>query len=107
MGIIGEPYFDVNFNEVFYLTDTGRRWDGYKFSVRDKVPQQEQWVKQSLVFRSTDDLILAAHNNKLPNKMMITIHPQRWSNMPLPWLMEWGSHNLKNIVKYFLIHLNH
>jgi len=24
-GIIGEPYFDVNFEEVLYLTDTGRR----------------------------------------------------------------------------------
>ena len=36
-GIIGEPYFDINFNDVFYLTDTGRRWDGDKVSVRDKV----------------------------------------------------------------------
>ncbi len=36
-GIVGEPYFDINFNEVFYLTDTGRRWDGEKVSVRDKV----------------------------------------------------------------------
>ena len=27
-GITGEPYFDVDFNKVFYLTDTGRRWDG-------------------------------------------------------------------------------
>ena len=26
-GIIVEPYFDVDFDEVFYLTDTGRRWD--------------------------------------------------------------------------------
>jgi len=26
-GIIAEPYFDVDFNEVLYLTDTGRRWD--------------------------------------------------------------------------------
>ena len=24
-GIIGEPYFDIDFNKVFYLTDTGRR----------------------------------------------------------------------------------
>jgi|ERR1035437_5345325 hypothetical protein len=31
--IIGEPYFDVDFNKVFYLTDTGRRWDGEKVSV--------------------------------------------------------------------------
>jgi len=34
--IIAEPYFDLNFNEIFYLTDTGRRWDGDKFNVRDK-----------------------------------------------------------------------
>jgi hypothetical protein len=56
-GIIGEPYFDVNFDEVFYLTDTGRRWDGWKVSVRDKVPQQEDWVRKGLVFRSTGDII--------------------------------------------------
>ncbi|MDB2495385.1 hypothetical protein N9X07_04285, partial [Flavobacteriaceae bacterium] len=35
LGIIGEPYYDVNFDEVFYLTDTGRRWDGWKVSIRD------------------------------------------------------------------------
>ena len=26
-GIIGEAYFDIDFGEVLYLTDTGRRWD--------------------------------------------------------------------------------
>ena len=36
-GIIAEPSFDVDFEEVFYLTDTGRRWDGDSVSVRDKV----------------------------------------------------------------------
>ena len=36
-GIIGTPYFNVDFNNVFYLTDTGRRWDGQNVSVRDKV----------------------------------------------------------------------
>lgn len=35
--IIGELYFDLDFDEVFYLIDIGRRWDGYKVSVRDKV----------------------------------------------------------------------
>ena len=24
-GIIGEPYFDINFEEVLYLTDTGQK----------------------------------------------------------------------------------
>jgi len=26
-GIIGEPYFDIDFSEVLYLTDTGRKWN--------------------------------------------------------------------------------
>ncbi len=37
LGIIAEPYFDVDFGEVLYLTDTGRRWDGDRVSIRDKV----------------------------------------------------------------------
>ena len=37
LGIIGEPYFDIDFSKVLYLTDTGRRWDGERVSVRDKV----------------------------------------------------------------------
>ena len=28
--IIGDPYFDIDWNEFGYLTDTGRRWDGGK-----------------------------------------------------------------------------
>lgn len=35
-GIIAESYFNIDFNEVFYLSDTGRRWGGDSVSVRDK-----------------------------------------------------------------------
>jgi|SRR5690625_113581 len=38
-GIIAEPYFDLDFSRVLYLTDTGRRWDGDKVSVRDRAHQ--------------------------------------------------------------------
>ena len=36
-GIIGEPYFDIDFDEVFYITDTGRAWNNSNVSIRDKV----------------------------------------------------------------------
>lgn len=46
VGIESEPYLDTDWSNTFYLTDTGRRWDGWKVSVRDKVPQwQDLWVK--------------------------------------------------------------
>ncbi len=103
LGIIGEPYFDINFNEVFYLTDTGRRWDGWKVSIRDKVPQQEKWKEQGLVYHSTNNIIKAAQSGKLPNKIMITTHPERWTDKPLPWVKEFFWQNVKNVVKFFLV----
>jgi hypothetical protein len=102
-GIIGEPYFDVNFDEVFYLTDTGRCWDGWKVSVRDKVPKQEEWIKQGLVFRTTDDIIRAANENRLPDKIMMTFHPQRWTNAPLQWMKELVMQRVKNVAKGILV----
>ncbi|MDB9993757.1 hypothetical protein OAE13_03635 [Flavobacteriaceae bacterium] len=107
--IIGEPYYDVDFDEIFYLTDTGRRWDGWKASVRDKVPQQDQWVKQGLTFHSTQDIIDAVNSGralsgaKVPSKIMFTMHPQRWTEGGLPWLKELVLQNVKNQVKKVLI----
>lgn len=103
LGIIGEPYFDVDFNQVFYLTDTGRRWDGWKTSVRDKVPQQEEWIKKGLVFHSTDDIIVAINKNRLPNQIIFTMHPQRWSERNLFWIKEFVLQNAKNQVKKIII----
>ncbi len=104
LGIIGEPYLDIDFNEVLYLTDTGRRWDGYKVSIRDKVSnQQKKWEEQGLVFHTTQDIINALRGNRLPSKIMMTFHPQRWTNNPIPWTKELLSQNLKNIIKGFIV----
>ena len=100
LGIVGEPYFDVDFSEVFYLTDTGRRWDGYKVSVRDKIPQyQDQWTEQGLVYRRTQAIIRAARAEALPPRIMITTHPQRWTSQPLSWLKELLWQSIKNTIK--------
>jgi len=104
LGIIGEPYYDINFDNVFYLTDTGRHWDGWKTSVRDKVPQQKEWIKQCLVYHSTDDIIKAIKENRLPNQIMFTFHPQRWHDKIFPWLKELAFQNVKNQIKKMIIY---
>ena len=104
LGIIGEPYFDVDFSNVFYLTDTGRCWDGYKVSVRDKIPvYQDLWVKQGRVYHTSDDIICALKNNALSQRIMITTHPQRWTDSRLGWTKELITQSLKNIIKRLLI----
>lgn len=98
--IIGEPYFNVDFSRVFYLTDTGRRWDGFNMSVRDKIPvYQDLWVKQGLVYHSTNDIIKAIEAGTLPERLMITTHPQRWTDVWSEWLVEKVLQSVKNVVK--------
>jgi len=126
-GIIGEPYFDIDFSKVLYLTDTGRRWDG-KGSVRDKVQSSKFKVQSessqlavgsqlssnpptadcrpptaNLAFRSTNDIIAAARAGLLPDQVMFTFHPQRWNDKPLPWLQELVMQNVKNTVKRLVL----
>ena len=104
LGIIGEPYFDVDFGSTFYLTDTGRRWNGYKVSVRDRIEgYQEQWIKEGLVFHSTSDIMRAVKENRLPDRIMITVHPQRWNPFGYKWTKELFLQNAKNIVKGLLL----
>ena len=106
-GIVGEPYFDVDFSKVFYLTDTGRRWDGFNVSVRDKVPvYQDEWMRQGLVYHTTDDLLEALRNGSFPKQLMITTHPQRWTDCQGEWLKEKVVQSAKNIVKGWMVRHN-
>ncbi|MBN1227065.1 MAG: hypothetical protein JXA79_08730 [Deltaproteobacteria bacterium] len=146
LGITGEPYFDLDFNDVLYLSDTGRRWDGEAVSIRDKVQErnrggegekgregEEEIIKEviesgtcsnrnetsentvapsplspldpslSYKLHSTFDIINAAKGKKLPDKIMMTIHPQRWDNQPLTWLKELLWQNFKNVGKRMIV----
>ena len=97
LGILGEPYFDINWNEFAYFTDTGRCWNGNNVSVRDKVN-----TKYNFNFKYTTDII----NNviMLPAKLMITTHPQRWNNNIYKWANELIAQSGKNIIKkYFYV----
>ena len=107
LGIDTEPYLDTDWSKTFYLTDTGRRWDGYKVSVRDRIPGwQEKWQAEGLVYHCTDDIISAAGAGTLPHQIMITTHPQRWADSPLEWAKELVLQNAKNIVKRIRTHAN-
>ncbi len=107
LGIEREPYLDTDFSQVFYLTDTGRRWDGYKVSVRDKIPQyQDLWTRSGLTFHSTDDIINGLGEGIIPKHLMLTVHPQRWNPFGPAWCKELLLQNAKNIVKRVLVKRN-
>ena len=104
LGIENEPYLDTDFSKTFYLTDTGRRWDGWKVSVRDKIPRyQDEWAAQGLIFHTTDDLLEGLRRGVLPKNLMITFHPQRWNPFGLRWCKEAIIQPVKNTVKRIMI----
>jgi hypothetical protein len=46
LDIMGDPYFDIDFNKMAYLTDTGRRWNGFSVSIRDKIGDFETKIRR-------------------------------------------------------------
>ncbi len=123
--VIAEPYFDLDFSECLYLTDTGRRWDGEKMNIRDKpvkydfndwktepmrnsamnMSQIAEGFQQQYQYHSTNDILFALKNSLLPKKIMMTFHPQRWSENYLPWIKELLWQNVKNYGKLLLLKL--
>lgn len=97
-GIIAEPYFDVNYDEVFYITDTGRAWNKTSVIVRDKVDS-----KFEIPVNSIDHMMELINNNKLPNKLIISTHPHRWFNEGGLWFNELVMQNIKNVVKALIV----
>lgn len=108
LGIVAEPYFDLDFNKVFYITDTGRRWNGASVSIRDKAMAENPCTNEAfkkLNYRSTFDIIKSIKNNTFPSVVMMTFHPQRWTDNKSQWYQELLLQNTKNIVKSVLVKL--
>lgn len=128
-GIVCEPYMDIDMSDILYLTDTGRRWDGEESAVRDRgfvagdgksADPYAGWsvrpvmgslmnmthggmvFRQGYNIRTTDELIIMATNGRLPDRLIINTHPQRWNNDPFAWVTELIMQNLKNQVKKYI-----
>ena len=97
-GIIAEPYFDVDYDQVFYITDTGRAWNKKSVILRDKVE-----TKINIPIKDIDHMMSLIKQDKLPQKIMISTHPHRWFNFGFLWFNELIMQNIKNVVKAILV----
>ena len=63
----------------------------------------KQSAFSNLKISKTQDIIEAAVAGLLPDRIMITVYPQRWTDSFLPWIKELVWQNIKNIGKYLLL----
>jgi hypothetical protein len=101
-GIIAEPYKDLDFETILYLTDTGRKWNGFKVSFRDKV-QQDKYSELKKKLKHTFNIIDAVRSDQLPDRLMLTVHPQRWIDNPILWIHEYTFQGAKNLIKRLIL----
>ena len=78
-GLVGEPYLSVDFEKVFYLTDTGYAWDGGKFATRDVVESHF-----GLSFHTTHQIVNCIDQGRFPERSLILAHTL-WTDSLLQW----------------------
>ena len=96
-GLVGEPYLSVDFNKMFYLTDTGYAWDGGKYATRDIVESSF-----GLRFHSTSQIVDSLKSGTFPDKTLILAHTL-WTDNMLQWyglhVREFFRNHLKLLAK--------
>lgn len=96
-GIIGEPYLSLDFDRIYYLTDTGYAWDGGKYAVRDVVVNTH-----GLQFHTTKQIVDCIHKGEFPSCAMILAHTL-WTDSILQWtwlhLREFLRNNIKHLAQ--------
>ena len=98
LGIISEPYLDINFNDILYLTDASRAWNNANVTIRDKVD-----TKFNFHISNTFDIIKLLELNKLPDKLLINIHPHNWAKNRFEWIIILLWQGIKNQIKKLMI----
>lgn len=93
-GLIGEPYLSTDFNDVYYITDTGYAWDGDKYTVRDVVDN-----KFGISFHSTKQIIECIKTGEFPNQSLILAHTL-WTDNLVQWIFLHLREFVRNNIKY-------
>ena len=112
LGVICEPYLDINYAEVLYLTDTGRRWDAFLSNRRDRILNKPEVTNNAFTsnktilttdgLHTTFNLINKIQSGLMPEKIIINTHPQRWTDTKIQWLVEYIGQNFRNFIKSIL-----
>jgi hypothetical protein len=95
-GILAEAFLNVDYSAMYYLTDTGRTWRQTKANIRDT-------VKNGLAadVDSTDSLISFIRSNA-NRKIALVMHPERWTDNLIAWMIQYFSDITVNVAKGFL-----
>ena len=91
-GLLGDAFLTINYQEIFYFTDTGRSWSG--INLRDMPPNAVRNTEIKTTKELTDFLISSTNR-----KVAICSHPERWNADMTSWMIQLIKDNLANFLK--------
>lgn len=97
-GIIGATSFDIDYNEVFYISDNGWGWNNTSVSVRDKVE-----TTFDIPIKGTAHLMEMIESGELPDKIMINAHPDTFFDPGFKYYLNKLLIKSKNVVKRIIV----
>lgn len=94
-GLLGDAFFSVDDFDIYYFTDTGRRWDD-KYNLRDK-----HEYKNVDDVKSTEEFMGLLERSDL-DRLYITTHPERWGEGMVDCMFLWTKDFVFNMGKKVL-----
>jgi hypothetical protein len=91
--LIGESFLSIDYSDKYYVTDTGRSWLDNSSNIRDRVE-----VSLNYDVRNTNQLVDLIKSGKI-DKIALVAHPERWSDNPIDWGLQYIKDILINIIK--------
>jgi hypothetical protein len=97
-GILGEALLSVDYNGIYYVTDTGRTWSETRRNLRDRVPGS-----LAPAVSSTDNLIRFIEEHR-GERIALVAHAERWDDQWLPWagqlVKDLGANSVKLLLSF-------
>ena len=94
--ILGDVSVDIDYADIEYINDTGRNWSSSKANKRDIV---DSGIQND--FSSRTELLAYLESNP-HNKLIFSIHPERWTDAPMEYIFQMIFDFSANTLKEFL-----
>ena len=95
-GLLAEAFLDIDYSDMYYFTDTGRTWGSTKANIRDTVESSLQ------VDVDRTDSLIAFLNEHKESKIALVMHPERWEDNIIKWVVQLIKDHIINPIKCIL-----
>lgn len=96
LDILGEAYLSIDFEKLFYISDSGGSWSD-KYKMKDNAINKSNKYN-TLKINNTDDIINIIQNEK-NERIYLLIHSNHWAKNNPQWLKNTIIKNIRNNIK--------